>query len=46
MCRQDLAKRVKRERGFEDGNGGLRMSGAVEEGEPAKKVVQILLERY
>ena len=34
-----------RERGCEDGSGGLRMSGAVEEGEPAKKVVQILLER-
>lgn len=33
------------ERGFEDGNGGLRMSGAVEEGEPAKKAVQILLEK-
>ena len=34
-----------RERGCEDGNGGLRMSGAVEEGEPAKKAVQILLEK-
>ena len=34
-----------RERGCEDGSGVLRISGAVEEGEPATNVVQIQLER-